>query len=417
MLGMDSTQYRAGVRTAKGETNKFQKHLATVGRSIAGAFAVGAIINLGRQYLEWASDLSVAARNVGILTSEMMALREIAVQANLGTGDMQRLLAKLQSELFRAAAGAATSQKKFTDLGLSMRELAGMDPAKQLQAVARAALDSAIPLQTLTELFGERLGPNAMVALRQIAEEGLPAVSSRLGEVADSVEALGSKWARMSERIKQSGLAALDTFAKGIGLITDFVTGGPNGVREGTERRGRTEAERRGKRAQEAADTRRQMQDMVDAKSRLEMEAEMGSSVGSAGFDRAQNAEREAARTAEAKRSLSIEASARAAVEADRLGVEASAQAALEARKQRRRELWDRAHAAVAAVYERPTGVGRGQGVRSDRMAAVGGMVGAQRAGVAAADRALRLAVESSRRDEERNRILKDTLDAVEAPM
>ena len=94
------------------------------------------------------------------------------------------------------------SVDKFDRLKLKVADLARLDPASMLREVANAAFASGLPLQTLSDLFGERLGPNAVVALKDISENGLPEVDRAIGETADNIEALGSKWALIMEQAK-----------------------------------------------------------------------------------------------------------------------------------------------------------------------------------------------------------------------
>jgi hypothetical protein len=382
LLGIDNAQYKAGVRDSESVTKRFQSSLASIGRTLGVAFSAGAVFSFARRMMAWASDLSIAARNVGLLTSEMIALNRVAIQSGLEVNDMQRIVARLQSELYNAANGSKEARKKFEALNLSVRDLVGMDPAAQLRAVARAALDVGIPLQTLTELFGERLGPRAMVALRDIAENGLPAVDRALGEQADKLEALGSRWAKYWDEAKTHTLKFVNWLGEKHEVMTDWLAGMWEGVsEEGLKKHGNwagfkggAQAVREGKeqRAKRLEDTRAQRdQERKDTASQLVKMFDQSNKPGVAGADAAGQVE---------------------AWKADQK---------LQARLQGINERFD---TAISRLMEAPMNL-TGRDIRRDSMASVGGLVGSSRVGVAVADKILQKAIETNRRDEERLRL------------
>jgi len=360
LLGIDNKQYKAGMRDSESAARRFQASIASVGRALGLAFSVGALISFGRRFVSWASELSIAARNVGLLTSEMIALNRIAIKSGIGVNEMQRLVSRLQSELYNAAGGSKEAAKKFEALGLSVRDLAGMDPAAQLQAVARAALDTGIPLQTLTDLFGERLGPRAMVALREIADEGLPAVSKAMGDTIDQVELFGSRWAETMDVAKQktaewgnaviSYIQDIAAFWGGFSAIKGTIS---ERMEEGSAATGRARQER------EDALSARQSQREKERKDTAEQMVRI--------FDETQQKLR------------------------DKINAEYSAR--------------------IAAVEARSSVAVRGRDIRADSMAAVGGMVGASRAGAGVADKMLQKAVEDARRQEEIRKLNQEQAD------
>jgi len=210
VLGMDTRGYRAGARDIKRRNESIRKSFAQIGAALGVSFSLSALVSVGRELKRWADAASIAARNVGVTTSEMIGLNRVAIQSGIGINEMQRMLAKMQQELLRAAEGEEMSIEKFERMGLEIEKLVRMDPASMLQEVSRAAFESEIPLTTLAELFGERLGPNAVVALRAIANDGLPEVDEAIGQTADNIEALGSAYEREIDKMKAAtvGLAA-----------------------------------------------------------------------------------------------------------------------------------------------------------------------------------------------------------------
>lgn len=222
---LDTSNFKAGAKDIASSTDTFQKKLSGVGRVIGAAFSFGAVLAAGKAFVKWASDVSAAAENAGILTSEMMALNQVAVEADLEISDMQNLLTKLQNTLYDAASGSEEAASKFEKIGLSITDLAALDPAAMLQAVAAAAADSEIPLQALSEIFGDKLGPKAMTALMDIAENGLPSVSEEAARTADAIEDMGDRWAGYAEKAKTNIAISLSWMEKMISRMGAFLGG------------------------------------------------------------------------------------------------------------------------------------------------------------------------------------------------
>lgn len=379
MLGMDAKQYKSGMRDAQGSTRKFQQSLASVGRALGAAFSVAALVQFSRTVIQWASDLSIAARNVGVLTSEMIALNRIAIQSGIGFSEMQRILSKLQQQVYRAAGGGSegvsTYAKMFDQLGLSIQELATLDPAAMLERVSRAAFASGAPLQTLNELLGERLGANAMVALRAIAEEGIPGVSRAIGEAADEVEYYGSQWAKMWDQVKEASLGFWVWLSEKHAQTTDFW-----GEFFSRDDDGRLW-------------TKNSRQAMADAARAT-----------------AEGRERRQGQLAERRERREQERRDRIAAAVD----QANAQATDELARQE-----DAVRKAFGGKIEGLEGrdIGAsGRGVGADAMARLGGMIGANRGGVGIADRQLEIAAESAatqRKIEELTREMNEALQVI----
>ena len=230
VLGMDSKEFKAGMKSATKDTSTFQSQIASVGKMLAGAFSVGAIISFSKSIMTWAIDISEAAQNAGVLTSEMMALNQVALQGGLNVDEMRRMLSILQVELGNAAEGQETSRKKFEDLGLSIEELAALDPASMFQKVAQAAMDSGKPLQALADIFGTKMGPKALAAIKDLAENGLPAVSQAAADAADAAEELGGRWAVAMEKAKSKTLELTMAVIDGARQAAAFVKGATGGM-------------------------------------------------------------------------------------------------------------------------------------------------------------------------------------------
>jgi hypothetical protein len=367
MVGLDTRAYKAGSRDIARQNQQLRRSFANIGRAIGISFSVGAVVAAGRSLMKYATEVSLAARSTGMLTSEVMALNQVAITAGMGVSEMQRLSARLSSTLFQAANGSDQAREKFERMGLEIADLAAMDPAQMLEHVAQAAFESGIPLQNLTELFGERLGPAAMNALRDIADNGLPPVDKKLGEQADTLEMLGSQWAVYGDKVKQATLGAVAWLGRQHAEITDFWGGffarggeeqggggfgmAADSMFEGMKRREDELDRRRKKRDEERAETQSQMVEIaLDTEEKRRMEI----------------AEKEA------------ELRQR---EQDKLLRDLN----------REREREQRQSERIRERLARDLDAATGTGIDADALARVGGFLGGERAGLAVSDKQLRV--------------------------
>ena len=360
VLGLDTGQFKAGIRDATGAAGGLKSSLASIGRSLGVAFSVGSIMAMGRAVVQWATEISTAAQNVGILTSEMMGLKQVAAQSGLDVGDMQKILSKLQTALYEAAGGSDEAKKKFEGMGLSVDALMKMDPAAMLVAVSKAAFDSKLPLETLNELLGERLGANAMTALKQIAEEGIPGVDRAIGESADKLRYYGDQWTALWEQVKQGAVGAFNFISERTAQTVDFLAGFFN-----TDARGKLGGFAGGSKQMESGAEQRQ-KEIEDRRKKRDKEAE----------DRKQALIDVAADTKAKK-----EAEAAKKLEEDRARIRKSYEDKIEREQERTFSV---------------TGVG----VRADSMRQSGGFIGASRGTVGIEDRQIKLAIENAQRQE-----------------
>jgi hypothetical protein len=216
VLGMDSKDFKAGMSKASKDVSGFQSQIKKVGGVMAAAFSVGVIVAAGKSLATWAGNVSDAANNAGLLTSEMLALQQASIYGGLGLDGMSKLLTKVQVKLAEATSGNKEARKSFTGLGLDIEALNGLNPAQLLEEVARAAIASGSPLTALADIFGEKLGPKSVQALRGITgNEGLPKISEEAGKAADKLDDLSDKWETLVEKVKRWATTK-------IGIALDF---------------------------------------------------------------------------------------------------------------------------------------------------------------------------------------------------
>jgi hypothetical protein len=272
ILGLKTGPFRAGIQDAKGQALGLQKTLSSVGQTIGIAFSAAGAMMAARSIATWASGISEAAQNVGILSSEMLALNGIAEQNGLKVDDLAKMLAKLQTQQMDAAKGSKTARDAFAGLGLELDAVMRLDPVELMRAVAKAAMETGTPVSALADIFGDRLGPRAVAALRQISEDGLGPLNADLGEAVDQVERLDDRMTALASTIKGNLATSLNWLIDAFGTASDFwggmMAGGgmtPGGVVGGAEGIRRAEYAKRQQREADAARRTEEKKEKADA--------------------------------------------------------------------------------------------------------------------------------------------------------
>lgn len=442
LLSLDNKAFKAGMRESTGLTKGFQSAMAQVGRTLGVAFSAAAIVQGAKAIASWAGNISEAAQNAGIATEVMMGLNRVAIQNGLELGDVSKLLAKVANTTASAARGEDEYAKKLRTVGLSYEKLITLNPAEQLQEVARAAVASGMPLEALAEIFEERLGPRAVSMLKDIAQNGLPAVSKAAGDAADSAEKLGDMFARVFDSVKTTALSVGGWLHEGMADAVAIVDGatrrmqgmgikrlnpvewGKAAAYSAKERAGvnaSTEQTSKDKAAQESKDRTAALQreaDKARAKKIADIDAETQAIADKrkGGLEK-MAAEQEAIEAKLAKRMADTQDQAvRQALwrqlEASRKSYEERVKAFKESVEKEKEEV--RKGAAekkrlLAEQFATRIASTTGEGINVDSMARMGGFTGASRTGMASADRKTKLAELQVEYIKESNAIQKDT--------
>lgn len=151
---------RVGVKAVVGFGKAVGK-AALIGGAAGGAAFLGtaaALAKLGNAARESIDAHAKNAARLGLTVTEAQKLQLAASQADLQMRTLNTAMASLSREAGLAAAGSEKAQKKFTDLGLSMEEVAAASPFERLQLVTRALGETANFAERAAKgnaLFGE----------------------------------------------------------------------------------------------------------------------------------------------------------------------------------------------------------------------------------------------------------------------
>lgn len=430
LVTADTKGFKAGMQEARQATSSFQNYLGAMKNAIAGAFSVGAVISYGRELVEWSGRTVDAAKNAGILTEEMMALNNVAIQSGLGVEKMQMILFKLQDQLDAAVKGEKKAEAAFAGLGLSLDDLVKMSPTEMLVAVARASTKTGVSVSALSDILGGRMAASTRAFFQDIAT-GMPELDTAAARSAENIDRQADKiesaWDRMKGKAATVVSEIMDIFSDASYL--DLVAGTSvathafaEAARSGEEKEAEEKRVAAAKKASEAiVDEREKALQAARDKEIAAAQNETRKLVESrlqgiekikADSLRAEEAIIGKMKTAdvEVKNILLSRLDLQRRITRERIAEETKK--AQEEKNKSRESLFkdlDSAQKDVADIRDRRekgmAGV-KGEGIKADDMARMGGFTGGYRPGFAAADRQIRLQEESNKYQAEMVRAL-----------
>lgn len=212
-LSADTANFEAGMKRAQRQAatsaGGINKSLGLVKAGFAGfisGLSVGLITNAIRGALDYAGSLAEVAQQLGVTTRDLQNFRAAAGQSGLSTEEMDKALLKLRTTLGQVEAGAKAPTKALAAIGLSTKELAGLDTGEAFRRIAdglkgitdssqRAAVEVALFGRTGAKLDTLLAGGSAAINELAAANERLGGVLSdeqiqRADETADKLEQL-----------------------------------------------------------------------------------------------------------------------------------------------------------------------------------------------------------------------------------
>ena len=151
-IGAETDGLTKGLTGAQASIAKFAK----VG--VAGVAAVGtAMIALTKASMSNIDVLAKQARSLGLTTSAFQKMSLVANEAGVETGKLSSMLGLMQRNIVELGQGTQAQVDAFGRLGLSMRDLQGLEPDAQFAKIAdalNAITDPAEKTAAAMEVFG-----------------------------------------------------------------------------------------------------------------------------------------------------------------------------------------------------------------------------------------------------------------------
>ena len=422
VLGMDSKEFETNIRKSEKAAKRFQSEISTVGRTLAAAFSVTAIISMTKNVIAFASEIRHTADNIGVTTDELQGLNDVGMQFGLTTENMRDRLSKLVVVQGRAAEGNAAYNSALKQLNINLDDFINASPAEAFEMLAHGvadATDNQTALNAMSKIYSEENAPRLIAMLKEIADVGLQGIIDKSKEAGRSMnedlitklEKLGTLNERVALSVKVAWaqvVGGFGQFGQTIGAFLGNVEGQMNNMETGWAR----------------------MKRIITGKGGgalgMMMDVDWGAAV-QAGAD-ATATPLDPEGTQAPGRKAKRKAGADPFADFDDDGGSSSSALADEIRatqkdaadffnaQKKAAAIRKRGAQSIANVRDREFSGGGTGGVVSG-MQGVGGSVGSSRA-LSIADRTLRLQIEGARRQEEIKRInveMKEALDAIEA--
>ena len=192
LLGLDTKEYRAKMRTATRQTQGFKTDLASVGAALGAAFSIRAITQATRAIMRFGSTLSDLADRAGVSTDTFQALEVAAIRAGSSPEKITNALSRLAISVGEAQKGTKTYVDWLKAVGVEVSEVESLSMEEIFTKVARTASTAARGSEEFAaamQIIGARSGKDLIEVLRSISDEGLPALmeqAKKAGQVMDA---------------------------------------------------------------------------------------------------------------------------------------------------------------------------------------------------------------------------------------
>ena len=224
----DGSSFQAAVNSAKasagGLSTSMGKQFAGLGGMIAGAFSVGAVVNLARETIAFGGQISDLSDRYGVSTDMVQKLKFAAEQSGSSVEAMLGGFKKMNLAMVEATEGNTDKQDAFQRMGVSMDDLKSKSPEEVFRMIARAAKD----MPHTPQLFAD-----IKDVLGKAGDELLPAFRAGLDEAIKRAEDLGLVMSKatiasldgIGDQFDVLKLRAMSTFAPVLEIVAGVAQG------------------------------------------------------------------------------------------------------------------------------------------------------------------------------------------------
>lgn len=212
-LSADTANFEQGMkraqRQAASSAGAMGKSFGVIKAGLAGlvsGLSVGLLTNVIKNALDYAGSLGEISQQIGVTTRDLQVFRYAAGQNGVSTEELDKGLGKLTVTLGQVAAGAKAPAKALDAIGISAKDLAGLDTGQAFRKIAdglsgiedraqRAAVEVALFGRTGAKLDTLLAGGSQRINELSAAADKLGIVLSdeqiqRADDTADKLDAL-----------------------------------------------------------------------------------------------------------------------------------------------------------------------------------------------------------------------------------
>lgn len=183
---MDGTSVDRELNRNIQTAEQFKRQIGSIGRSMATAFSVGAIVNMGRAAIRTGSELSDLATAVRADVEAVQALIAVGREHGATQQDIFVTLRRMNRMQGEVKNGNKSLINDFRLLGIAQDEVLRSSPEQMLQMVAegfRSNSQEAGAYLALQRIIGDESAPRMIETLGVLADTTLPALIEKFKEL------------------------------------------------------------------------------------------------------------------------------------------------------------------------------------------------------------------------------------------
>lgn len=182
-LGVDITAFENGLKRASSFAGEQFKAMAGM---FAAQFSISNIVGEFQKSLTYANTMRDNAEATGVSVEHLQTLGIAAEQAGSSAEKLQMAMMKIgvaQGAIASSADEGGKLAAAFEKFGISSDQAITMDKARILEAIGAKMAEGKDAQQLFnaaSDIFGERIGPNFLQALKDIGAQGLDPLTEKL---------------------------------------------------------------------------------------------------------------------------------------------------------------------------------------------------------------------------------------------
>lgn len=217
----DVASKAGGMQSSIGGVFESMTGISLAGAGIGLAFVAGAVAvgKFAQATMQASADTKRLADASGVSSGFMSELGDMAEKTGVSAEGFQAKVAKLTENQEKAILGSKGQEEAFARLGISMSDLQTLAPDELLLRVAQGAQKSGSSMSDLNAVLGKGAGAEFGATLKELAENGLPAVADSTTTQINALAELNASWMSLKDQVGDYGRQALVVLGQGLGLI------------------------------------------------------------------------------------------------------------------------------------------------------------------------------------------------------
>lgn len=228
IASLDTKGFEAGAKNitrstkdAAGSLAPLKSGLSSLAGRLGAVFSVAALGMYTKQMMTAATQVERTAAAIGMSAGQLNELNDMVQLTGASTDGFQSKLVKLQESQEKAILGDKNLIDAFRRLGITERDLMNMPLDQILVKVARGAQDAGGGVSELNEIMGRGTAAEYAAVLRDIAEQGMPAVTAATEREIAAAAALNTAWTSAGDAISDAFRGAVVSALQFVRLIDD----------------------------------------------------------------------------------------------------------------------------------------------------------------------------------------------------